>query len=1465
MIAAFPAPVLALAADKIAELEGGDALEALWALFTKCKGSLQDGPRLENISWRLWHRQLRASQQSSCRPLTPDSPLSESLSAASAQGRGSLHVRPMPTPSPAMPALPRPDINAAATAYRSPAPSVLSASSQSDVSADFSSHAGSQFHFLGDHGSVPTPPPPSITPAGAADLNMPVLHNGPHAMPPSTDPLLLTTAFIPSPSTSPSPTLWSQSSHSSTLSHRHVDDAIQRQSPSTPNVRDANKKYIHIARNEGDHRNSTISSGRSGADVESVTPGRRQFSSRTTQRTPAKLRIGKIICDIIPNHAFSFKPSASVYPASVPSATPPRSSPSVRNRSQSSALQRPHAQQQRRCPLPTPEHESYAAEGVLMVADAPHKSSTQEADQHGVPTANVTVTLTPSPSPSPVLGEKGTQLHQYPQPYPPSSGSSASGEHSDDTQHVPATPTMRPGSKSTSSPTTPSKQSTTPNKGSTPTTPNTPLRLNLAPRLVFVDPTPNPTPHPTPPTTPTPVLDSSAVPSFIQAAKAPKMMQAQAPPSADNDVQSLARIARFVRPGAPDASGSTLQNAVMPLPIPDEPTSNPPNKPPSKSSPGPFGATSGVACVKHDNDIAIDQTLKPSDRRFFLRLSPEERSLDSTSPSGSSGITSGGSGDGVSAASVEDGGKGGSRLRSRSSSPREVGSKELVGKRQGGPSSGRVVGGRGPLTTGRGRRGGSRGSPGRASLTGSSIGTNVSRSFSRSRSRGRDERELQNDRVTEGIKAEVEVVRARPNERADAMKARSASQDGSNPKAQMKKSNSNASIGSRMKTRGMLVMTKAKGREPVRLAGRGARRTLSGGAGAAKRTVSGSGVAAGTHEELDGKDVDAKGKARATFDIGSTSSEGKDSLSMGSAAGSNTHPSLDAAIVASRTGAAQPSGLGMTKPPAPTAAEQPKPAPPLVPPAAAKASSQTILPTDPAMLKALLDNPLVNTDPAALLNPKAFLEAAAAIAQPHQRRRVVVTNTSSEDYETETDSGDSDDDWASEDISDDEVVVSRPANVGAPASKQHRKGPSSGGQDTRVVLPTQQPNVASRASAQPPPQRSRSESQQPTVQFALPNNPRQQGTSRNNRPSAASIAAAKIQAAALEAQRQRELFTKQPVPQKAQILQRTRSGLLSQLMNPDPEIFPANHPYRTSYSAVDLRQAATLPRIYGPNEDPAVASTAVRQPVNGIKPGPLPGPPKAALAVGSMKSAAVPLAQQVTAQMTVNGSGGSTGYRPKGRPQEQEMEDESDSDDANDKVPISQSVAQQRLAALAGRRTAPVTGPGPQQQQQQAAIRRPPMPRALTSIEPQQSSAMNATPQPVATPVAVPAPYNLPPAAPPSTPRTTRRMMLQTEMSESLRRNLLWERQVSKVMVGQRRRSSGAINGAPGSRPGHLTATPSMVQLNPKTTDSNVRAAEERERERQFQASQARENEARKQRALARNRSWADDYHYSGW
>jgi Fungal protein of unknown function (DUF1752) len=79
MLTAFPAPVLSIASDAVKDLEGRDVSLGFWScrfsfavlsiihmlifmstlqVFTKCKESLQDGRRLENISWRLWYREM---------------------------------------------------------------------------------------------------------------------------------------------------------------------------------------------------------------------------------------------------------------------------------------------------------------------------------------------------------------------------------------------------------------------------------------------------------------------------------------------------------------------------------------------------------------------------------------------------------------------------------------------------------------------------------------------------------------------------------------------------------------------------------------------------------------------------------------------------------------------------------------------------------------------------------------------------------------------------------------------------------------------------------------------------------------------------------------------------------------------------------------------------------------------------------------------------------------------------------------------------------------------------------------------------------------------------------------------------------------------------------------------------------------------------------------------------------------
>lgn len=280
----------------------------------------------------------------------------------------------------------------------------------------------------------------------------------------------------------------------------------------------------------------------------------------------------------------------------------------------------------------------------------------------------------------------------------------------------------------------------------------------------------------------------------------------------------------------------------------------------------------------------------------------------------------------------------------------------------------------------------------------------------------------------------------------------------------------------------------------------------------------------------------------------------------------------------------------------------------------------------------------------------------------------------------------------------------------------------------------------------------------------------------------------KLREAAEEARRQRDMFAKVPKRSYSN-LNRTRSGLLSQLLNPDPELFPPNHPYRTSYSSQDMTQLGRQGRLPLPNQ------------------------------MSSRSSAAVPLATQitpVTAQASPPQASGSS-HRLKGRPQGAEMESDSE-DEPDNGIQLSRSVAQQKLAALAG------------------PSRRRSVDQAPSMYQPQQPTAPIQRPAP--TPIALGHPYNLPLPAAPMTPRTTRRQMLSTELSESLRRNLMWERQVSKANLVNGARRTGLLGS--GLQP--MTAANGEGQ----GQNGNVNG-----------------------RQPGRTRSWAhmdaDDYHYAGW
>lgn len=470
-------------------------------------------------------------------------------------------------------------------------------------------------------------------------------------------------------------------------------------------------------------------------------------------------------------------------------------------------------------------------------------------------------------------------------------------------------------------------------------------------------------------------------------------------------------------------------------------------------------------------------------------------------------------------------------------------------------------------------------------------------------------------------------------------------------------------------------------------------------------------------------------------------------------------------------------------------------------------------------------------------------------------------------------------------------------------------------------------------------------------------------TTRNGRQSAAARAQqqrqaqahtqANVEAAALEAQRQREMFVKLPASSFQNLANaRTRSvGLLTQLMNPNPEIFPVNHPYRRGVSSSEIRPAAagrggvapmrplTSAGVDGRSsnqipeerrERPAQQQQQQRRSESGggdrkstgamlpslmnFSPPRRPGgmnrtksaaalPVSSHVAVGSMGSTAAPVLDHTSTTTTtmtntnVTSNPGSSGkFRPRARPADVELEDESASEAEGEGLPaeLSKSVAHEKLKALAQRggitallrnqaqnqdsaavaggqddenenendvpQWARVSRPedGTRQQQQRQRTRSHPhrLRNGVQFVEPHQQ-------QPTV-PIAFGYPYNLPPPAAPSTPRTTRRQMLSNELTEDLRRNLLWERQVSNSNLAAMKRSASgggsrhSILG--GLRP--LTAAPSMVQLHAKGTGPPEAAVND---DRQHRRPSPAEEEERRRKAMARNKSWANDYHHSGW
>ncbi|KAK0480214.1 hypothetical protein IW261DRAFT_120696 [Armillaria novae-zelandiae] len=259
---------------------------------------------------------------------------------------------------------------------------------------------------------------------------------------------------------------------------------------------------------------------------------------------------------------------------------------------------------------------------------------------------------------------------------------------------------------------------------------------------------------------------------------------------------------------------------------------------------------------------------------------------------------------------------------------------------------------------------------------------------------------------------------------------------------------------------------------------------------------------------------------------------------------------------------------------------------------------------------------------------------------------------------------------------------------------------------------------------------------------------------------------AKLQDAMLEAARQRDMFVKVPKGSYTN-LNRTNSGLLSLLMNPDPARLPHNQ-YRRVESSTELGSGS---RQTGKDTGLQPSHSAVALPVS------------AQITVGSVRDKGEVKTNPLGADRT--SPPGNSGYRRKGRPEDEEMEDDSDGEDGNTLM-VSNSVAEERLRAIFGSSRGGAALPGVKEHRSEPSIRPP------ASSPPIPTPAKDLPTVTEHAPLGFP--YNLPVAAMPSTPRTTRQNMLRTEMSESVRQNLLWSRYIHKQSVlGPRRKSSPSL------------------------------------------------------------------------
>jgi hypothetical protein len=66
---ALAEPIITLALGNLQKLTENSEISTIWNVFTKCKDNLENGHRLENLTWRLWYRSCHSQKQDSIQSL----------------------------------------------------------------------------------------------------------------------------------------------------------------------------------------------------------------------------------------------------------------------------------------------------------------------------------------------------------------------------------------------------------------------------------------------------------------------------------------------------------------------------------------------------------------------------------------------------------------------------------------------------------------------------------------------------------------------------------------------------------------------------------------------------------------------------------------------------------------------------------------------------------------------------------------------------------------------------------------------------------------------------------------------------------------------------------------------------------------------------------------------------------------------------------------------------------------------------------------------------------------------------------------------------------------------------------------------------------------------------------------------------------------------------------------------------